>query len=211
MVDEVLAFKDVTICFDESVVVEKFNCSVRLGERVAIMGSSGCGKSSLLAAAVGLTPLCGGGVEVCGVEVKGGGVERVRRQVAWLPQLLELPYESVQELFSSHFNLKVNTHLRFDIDKCGSLLERVGMDVSYLQRSWSTLSGGERQRLMVVCAVMLERKVLLLDEPTSALDALSRGMVAELLSSLDGVTILAVTHDEEFAQSFDRVIRLWGR
>ncbi len=204
-----LLFEGVSILFDDNVIVEDFDLSLSQGDRVAIMGSSGCGKSSLLGAVVGLTPLHSGRVEVCGVDIKGGGVDRARREVAWLPQVLNLPYANGLELFEAHFNLRVNSHLKFDRARASQLLDRVGLDNSFLERSWSSLSGGERQRLMIVCAVMLERRVMLLDEPTSALDTHSTSLVADLLASIDNVTMLVVTHNEEFAKRFDSVLRLW--
>ena len=69
------------------------------------------------------------------------------------------------------------------------------------------ISGGERQRLMICLAVLLNKKILLLDEPTSAVDSITREKMIDFLRSLD-VTLLAVTHDDVFASSCDRIIRI---
>ncbi len=172
------------------------------------MGSSGCGKSTLLAALVGLVPISGGKIEICGVEPTQSEVDKIRRCVAWLPQQVDLPIDIVQELFDMHFRLRVNSHIKFNQKRCHQLLEQVGLSGDILTREWRTLSGGERQRVLTVCSILLERRVILLDEPTSALDSISRESVSNLLSSLNGVTILCVTHDENFAKSFNRVIYL---
>lgn len=199
---------DLEITFNDKTPIRGFCCSVSSGEKVAIMGASGCGKSTLLAALVGLVPISDGKIEICGVEATPNEIDKIRRCVAWLPQQVDLPIDTVQELFDMHFRLRVNSHIKFNQKRCHQLLEKVGLSGDILTREWRTLSGGERQRVLVVCSIMLERKVILLDEPTSALDSISRDMVSRAVSSLDGVTILCVTHDESFANTFNRVIHL---
>lgn len=205
---EAIKLSNVTISYEQSVIVEDFSCSISHGERVAIMGNSGCGKSSLLAAIVGLTPITSGEIELNGTIVKGGTLDSIRREVAWLPQQVELSIDTTRELFDIHQDLRVNSHRKFETEQITQLLAELGLESDVLDRAWSTLSGGERQRVMVVCAIILERGIMLLDEPTSALDSASTERLAKLLASLEGRTIIAVTHDEEFAKSFDRVIRL---
>lgn len=206
--DNSIEFKDVSFAFDGKEIISHFSEVIAAGEHVCIMGESGAGKSTLLNSVVGLTFPSKGEVRVGGERVDATSIQKVRNSVAWLPQNIQLPYDTVREMLEAPFALAVNKHLTFDRVRCLQLFEDVGLDPALYEKELASTSGGERQRISLVSTLMLGRKVLLMDEPTSALDVVNRDKLILLLKGLSDTTILAVTHDGEFGREMDRVITL---
>lgn len=201
-------FSDVSFTFDHKRIINGFSDVISSGERVCFMGESGAGKSTLLSSLVGLTFPESGEIKVADLTVNAANIRQIRTLVAWLPQDVHLPYQTVLEMLQAPYGFAVNKHLQFEKEKCVALLHEIGLDGSILEKNLTAISGGEKQRLALVSALMLDRKILLLDEPTSALDNLNRNKLINLLNGLIDTTILAITHDEEFARSMNRVITL---
>lgn len=203
-----IKFEAVSFEFDGKRVVDSFDELVEGGEHLALMGESGAGKSTILNSVVGLTTPSSGRVLVAGMEVNALNISLVREVVAWIPQELTLPYGTVEEVLTAPYTFRVNKHLSYSKRSALALFERVGMDHSLYNKRLDMLSGGEKQRLILISALLLNKRILLLDEPTSALDPLSRDRLLSFLKSLEGTTLLAITHDAEFAASMDRVVEL---
>ncbi len=204
----ILELQNITIAFEGQRIIEGFNCSILRGEHIAIVGPSGSGKSSLLSAILALISLECGTILHNGNLLNNNTLQHLFSQISWIPQQIEFPYDSTEEIFTNLFNLRVNSHLRYQRAEAISMLNKLGLDESALEKTPTQLSGGERQRVSLASTLLLQRPILLLDEPTSALDAASRKMVAELLRSLNDVTIIAVTHDLDLATAMDRTIDL---
>lgn len=202
-----IEFQNISLGFDNRIIVKDFSAKIACGEHVALMGESGAGKSTLMGALMGLSSPLSGVIVVEGVEISSRNIQEVRRRIAWVPQEVQLPYEFVTETIAAPFELKVNQHLKFDKEKLYSLFDNLLLDRSIYHRRMNEISGGERQRLMLVLAVLLEKKIMLLDEPTSAIDPQNRIKLVEFLRS-QSTTMLAVTHDTAFAASCDQLINL---
>ena len=200
-------FLETTFVFDGKTVVDRFSTSIARGEHVCLMGESGAGKSTLLGAVVGLALPQSGAIEVDGIRLDAHTVQQIRSRVAWVPQEVNLPYETVMEAVEAPFALRVNHGKRLDRERMLALFDRLGLERSVADRRMLELSGGERQRLLLAAALLLDKPILLLDEPTSALDAQTRTRLIGLLAELDA-TILAVSHDAELAAAFHRTISL---
>jgi ABC-type multidrug transport system ATPase subunit len=200
-------FRETTFAFDGKTVVDRFTLHIARGEHVCLTGESGAGKSTLLGAVVGLALPVAGEIEVDGLRLDASTVQAVRSRVAWVPQEVHLPYETVREAVEAPFHLRVNHGKRLDEGRMLALFDRLGLDRALLGHRMQELSGGEKQRLLLVVACLLDKPILLLDEPTSALDARSRSRLISFLASLDA-TILAVSHDAELAESFARSVSL---
>ena len=202
-----IEYQDVGFSFDGKKIIEHFSERIHPGEHVCLMGESGAGKSTLLNSLMGLTVPCSGQIVVDGVVVSPHTIQSIRSTIAWVPQEVHLPYEFVRETVSALYELKVNRGASLDENQMFMLFNELGLEHSLYNRRMNEISGGERQRLMLVLAVLLNKKILLLDEPTSAIDSQTRSRIIDFLQKLD-VTLLSVTHDMSFASSCHRVIRI---
>lgn len=203
-----ICFDKVSFTYDGRKVVEDFTLGIGAGEHVCIMGESGAGKSTLLNSVVGLVTPSGGEIKVSGLPVNVANIQIIRSGTAWLPQDLDFPYQTAMEALLAPYGLKANRNLHFNRENCLSLFGKIGLDASVIDKELKSISGGERQRLMLVSALLLRKKILLMDEPTSALDGVTRDKFASFLKTLTDTTILAITHDEQFAATFDRTLTL---
>ncbi|MGL5682787.1 MAG: ATP-binding cassette domain-containing protein [Marinifilaceae bacterium] len=205
-----IQFQDITLQYEGRNLIEALNEHIKIGEKVVIAGPSGSGKSSLLSLITGFIAPSKGEIWLNNQRVDTTSGTNVRDVIAWVPQEFYLPYENALELITVLFQLKVNRKQPFPTDdEITVLLSEVGLSMDYLTKSFKEQSGGERQRILIVVALLLKKPLLLLDEPTSALDADSVKRVITLLKK-QKVTMVAVSHDAQFINSFDRVIYLKG-
>ncbi len=191
--------------------VQQLSVAVKTGETVAIVGESGSGKSSLVRAALGLVPLSAGRVTFCGDELgktlKSRSV-KVRRdlQLVFQDPVGSLnPQMKVQAIVAEQLLVhEPGMGKKERQDLVGSILERVGLDDTYLTRYPHQLSGGQAQRVAIARALILRPKVLVCDEAVAALDGSVRKQIIELLMQEQlesGLSILFITHDLAVARS----------
>lgn len=199
-----------TKSFGGTIVLESIDLELAQGSTTVIVGSSGCGKTTLLRLIAGFEMPLSGTVFISGRQMSGPGthVPAHRRDVGYVAQDGALfPHLSVGQniaygLPGAHRSTKVRARV-------AELLDTVALDPSYASRRPHQLSGGQQQRVALARALARHPKLMLLDEPFSALDAglraSTRKSVADLLTAA-GVTTLVVTHDQEEAMSIaDRV------
>jgi putative ABC transport system ATP-binding protein len=193
-------------------VLDGLSLDMEQGDFVAVVGPSGSGKSTLLHLLGGLDVHYQGEVEVAGVKLTGlkePALARFRNQhVGFVFQSFHLiPNLSAVEnvLMPSHFGpAPVDARKRAE-----ALLDRVGL-LAKKDRTPVRLSGGERQRVAIARALFTGPKLLLCDEPTGNLDAATGAGVISLFQELhrEGLTLLAVTHEERMSSAARRVLRL---
>ena len=151
----------------------------------ALIGESGSGKSLTLKALLGMLPH---NLDVEFVYDASYSLEK-GKSVAFVPQN---PFTALSPL------TKIRKQFMLEEEKAKYYLERVGLDVAFLDRFPSELSGGQLQRLIIAMALSIEPKLLLLDEPTTALDEASKFHIIALIKELqltDNFDMLFVTHD----------------
>ena len=175
---------------------------VLAGERIALSGQSGSGKTLLLRALARLDPIEEGDVLWCGEPIRGGRAPEFRRQVIYLHQRATLVEELVEDDLRAPFRLRANWGLRFSRSKILQWLELLGRDADLLRRRARELSGGESQLVAMMRAVQLEPQILLLDEPTGALDPQTAEAVERLVGiwydqQPDRRALVWVTHNPE--------------
>ncbi len=192
----------------EVVVVSDFNLKMKQGEVVALLGHSGCGKSTVLTMVAGLNPISGGGIIVAGKEVTAPGPDRA--VVFQAPCLL--PWQSALG------NVMLGVTERFpkwsskeQLDHAHHILDLVGLGGAH-NKYPRELSSGMQQRVGIARALALKPKMLLLDEPFGMLDSLTRMELQEVLLKLvesEKMTALMVTHDvDEALFVADRVVMM---
>lgn len=193
-----IQIKELSKSFGDIQVLNHINLEIDPGEFVAIVGKSGCGKSTFLRLIEGLDTPTDGSIFIN--NTKKSGVDSNIRFVFQEPRLL--PWKKIIT------NVKIGAHKQ-NTKLAEQALESVGL----LERKneWpSVLSGGQKQRVSLARALAGKPKVLLLDEPLGALDALTRMDMQHLIESLweqHGFTAIIITHDvSEAVKLADRVI-----
>ena len=190
--------------FDSLEVLKGIDLTVEQGERIAIIGGSGCGKSVFLRSLCLLTKPDAGQIFIDGREItaKGAKVDEIRRSMGMVFQKFHLFSEMdvMDNLCLAPVRLKGMK--RSDAEaKAMELLGQVGL--SSRAHAWPTvLSGGQQQRIAICRCLMMEPKVLLFDEPTSALDPTMVGEVLAVIRMLAkrDMSMLIVTHEMNFAR-----------
>lgn len=178
--------ENLALRFGERTIFENLNFETVGGEFVALLGSSGVGKSSLLKIIGGLAKPSAG-------HVIGTDGKPISNRIAYMGQQdLLYPWLSVLQ------NVTLGSRLRGEkMDKqwAEHLLERVGL-AGRESALPAALSGGMRQRAAIARTLYERRPIVLMDEPFSALDAITRANVQELAAELlEGQTVLLITHD----------------
>ena len=174
------------------------------GQTHALVGESGCGKTTALRVALGLERPTAGTVELDGVDITAlswHGMLPLRRTMQLVHQN---PYAALDPRFTVHQSI-VEPLASFRVGgprsrkaRAAELLDSVALPASYLDRLPAELSGGQRQRVAIARALALEPALLLLDEPVSALDVSVQEQILELLAGLQrdlGLSYLFVSHD----------------
>lgn len=190
--------------YDTKVVLDGVDLEVFPGQIVAVIGSSGSGKSTVLRCVNLLEDILDGQIFLEGVEISEPDVDqdKVREQIGLVFQSFNLfGHLSILEnitLALIHVKKMPKEEAR---KKALSWLERIGL-ADKADSYPDKLSGGQQQRTAIVRAIAMEPKVLLLDEVTSALDPELVGEVLSLIKDLKatGTTILMATHELSFAR-----------
>ncbi len=178
--------------------------SVPKGRTHALVGESGCGKTTTLRIALGLETATSGSVQLAGTELTGlsWSQQRPLRRAAQLVH--QNPFATLDPRFSVEQSI-VEPLVSFRVGdrrsrraRARELLDQVALSTAYLERRPEELSGGQRQRVAIARALALRPEVIMLDEPVSALDVLVQQQILTLLSDLQnelGLTYLLVSHD----------------
>ena len=205
-----LHINNACIAFGTEVLFSGFEMKLEKGETACIVGQSGCGKTSLLNAVMGFVPLYEGTIKVGGTLLDKSTIDLVRRQIAWIPQELALPFEWVKEMVSLPFELKVNRSVPFSEERLFMCFDELGLEHELYFKRVNEVSGGQRQRIMLAVAALLNKPLIVIDEPTSSLDTGSTDKVLAFFrrQAEKGAAVLAVSHDKDFASGCHYLIEL---
>lgn len=192
-------------------LMHPFDLEVWYGDRVAVLGSNGSGKSHFLRllAAGGTDPdpmqghLTDQGSAIARVPHEGRATLGARVVPGWFAQGHELPELRGRTLLDI-LHRGDTGRAGLPREQASSALDRYGL-ASAAQQVFDTLSGGQQARLQILLLELGGATLLLLDEPTDNLDLVSAEALEEALARFDG-TVLAVTHDRWFTRGFDRFL-----
>ncbi len=191
-------------------VLRDFDLKINPGERVGLVGSSGAGKSTVLALLQRFYDVAGGSILIDGHDIREVTQESLREMMAIVPQDISLFHRSVLE------NIRYARPDAPDDDvlaaaetaSCREFIEALPEGFgTFVGDRGVKLSGGQRQRLAIARALLKDAPILLLDEATSALDSESeRAIQAALDRLMRGRTVIAIAHRLSTLSSFDRII-----
>jgi polar amino acid transport system ATP-binding protein len=214
-----LTIRDVELRRGGRTLLSSINLDVRKGELVALRGSSGCGKTTMLRAIAGLDAFARGTIEVGDARLEGSTpparemLHRLRRSVGFVFQ-----FHCLFEHMSALQNVCLAPIYVYGVPQQTAaqagreLLKQLGVESR--ADAWPReLSGGEAQRVAIARALAVNPPVLLMDEPMASLDPSRRAELGALLQRLtaSGRTLIVTTHDERFAEEFaTRIVTLEG-
>ena len=215
-----LRFENVSFSYQkEQKCINKINFSVKRGEKIALMGPSGAGKTTILRLICGLLLPTSGKIIINDFDI--GNKYNLSHKINWMrtigyvPQKINITGRTLRE--NIIFGSKPNNINSLDIEEIIkiTLLEELvdrcnGLDTNIIQNSFS-LSGGENQRIAIARALYRNPKLLLMDEPTSSLDVTTQKKLFDNLLDLKDTTFIVITHRIETKYFFDKIYEIKGK
>lgn len=207
--ETILQVKDLSFSYEEQPILKHISVCVHRGERIAVMGSNGAGKSTFFLNLNGVLQPDKGEILFEGETVGKKDFKKLRERVGFV----------FQDADSQIIAFNVRAEISFGPMNMGleksEVQRRVDNAVDYMslealqKRAPHYLSGGEKKRVSIADILAMEPEVLIFDEPMAALDPVNAKRVKEILESLhkEGKTLLVATHDVDFAYGFaDRIL-----
>lgn len=191
-------------------VLDNFSLTIQGGEKVALVGSSGAGKSTITRLLLRLHDVQEGTITIDGQEIKLVTQESLRSSIAFVPQEAVLFHRTLRE------NIRYGKQNATEEEivraakqaHCHEFISALplGYD-TYVGERGVKLSGGERQRVAIARALLKNAPILVLDEATSSLDSESEALIQDALAKLmEGKTVIAIAHRLSTIMKMDRII-----
>lgn len=208
-----LRLDKISFSYEGEQALKQVSITIPKGQKVAIVGSCGSGKSTTLALLERFYEPESGRITLGGVEVGTIKLDQYRQAMAYVPQTNQIFTSTIREAltYGNPLNLtdeailKAASRTGFDayID-----LQPEGLD-AVLRGGGANMSGGQLQKLIITRELLKESKIVLFDEPTSALDAESTLLVKEMLmQQFEDKTVIVVTHDLSLVDEMDQILML---
>ena len=185
-------------------IVHDVSFQVNAGDFLCIIGANGCGKTTSLKALMGLLPLEGGEVTVCGTNLASMGERQRAQHFAYIPQAHTPPFPfKVADVVLLGRTPYINKLARVTSkDRLIALYALRLLGIEHLaEKAYTTLSGGQQQLVLIARALTQQSDILVMDEPTAALDFGNQQLVLSRMRTLSemGKAVIMVTHDPDHA------------
>ena len=195
----IIRMKNIRKKYGESIVLKDLNIDIEKGEFLTVVGSSGCGKTTLLKMINGLIQPDQGHVIVNENDISQTNLISLRRSIGYCIQgSILFPHMTVEQNVSYVPNLLNGSNKEKTKKAVSKWLKIVGLDDELRSRYPSELSGGQQQRVGIARALVSSPEILLMDEPFGAVDSITRNQLQTEIKEIHkktGVTIVFVTHD----------------
>lgn len=206
-----MAFKNVTLRFGDTPILENVNLTIKPGQKVAVIGPSGSGKTSLLSLLMGFVEPDSGSITIDGTDISDLNIHTLRDQMALVSQESVLFAGTIEHNIS--FGAAATSVSKDKILAAASAANATEFIVrmpnflkSLVGEDGNQLSGGQRQRLAIARAFLKNAPIILLDEPTSSQDFDSASKIVSATKELmKGKTVLMVTHELSLLKEMDAV------
>lgn len=209
MKNALLEVRNLFFAYEEQPILKDINLSIESGERVAVMGSNGAGKSTFFLNLNGVLQPDKGEIILDGKRMEKKGFLELRRRVGFVFQ------DADSQIIASNVKAEISFGpMNLGLSR-GEVEKRVEEAIAYMSlgdlqdRAPHYLSGGEKKRVSIADILAMEPELLIFDEPMAALDPINAEKVEQILNRLheDGKTLLIATHDVDFAYRFaDRIL-----
>lgn len=209
--DARVSFENVTFGFNATrPVLRNFSLVIRGGEKVALVGPSGGGKTTITKLLLRLYDVSDGRIMIDGEDVRHATLESLRGAIAYVPQEPTLFHRSLLDNIRYGKRDATDDEVKEAARKahCEEFIGRLphGYDTFVGERGVK-LSGGERQRIAIARAILRDAPILILDEATSSLDSESEAFIQDALARfMEGRTVIVVAHRLSTIQKMDRII-----
>ena len=209
-----IEYKDITFKYPsvDKPLFNSFNLKFNPGESVAVMGTIGSGKSTLIKILMKLNRISKGTVTIDGVDLSNVSSNEIRKSISFVPQNPKLFNRTVYE----NITYGMPNKTRDDVDKMIAKLKLQKIFASLSDnlntmagKNGDNLSGGQRQVVFLLRCALRDNKIIILDEPTSALDNENRQFIMNILEEMfKHKTLIIISHDNEILQHVDRIVYL---
>jgi ATP-binding cassette subfamily B protein len=207
-----VVFDNVTYVYDKNntKVFDDFSLKIPAMQKIAVVGSSGAGKSTFVNLLMRLFDTTSGSILIDGIDIKSISQENLRNQISFVPQDTSLFHRTIMD------NIRYGKRDATDeevkqasrLANCDKFIDKLpyGYD-TYVGERGVKLSGGERQRVAIARAILRDAPILILDEATSSLDSESEMLIQEALRNLiKNKTTIVIAHRLSTIRSMDRII-----
>lgn len=205
-----IEFKDITFAYSNETIFKDFNLTIKNGEKLALVGKSGAGKSTIVNLLQRFYDISGGTLNLNGLDIRQIEQESLRHNIAYIPQEPGLFSRTVADNIAYG---KANA-TRDDVINAAKLanahefIEKLpnGYDEVVGERGFK-LSGGQKQRLAIARAILKDAPIVIMDEATSALDSYSEKLIQKSMEKLlEDKTCIIIAHRLSTIKSMDRVV-----
>lgn len=205
-----LELRDIIFAYQEKPVLHGISLKVLYGQKVAFVGHSGCGKSTVVSLMLRLYDPVSGSILLEGIDLRDLSLQTVRRQFGVVPQETFLFHASVREnmLLANPDATDAEIVAALERANAWEFVRRLPDTIhTMLGEGGATLSGGQRQRIGIARALVQRPPIFIFDEATSALDSTSESLITETLThALRGNTAFVIAHRLSTIRFCDRVV-----